>query len=387
MCTRMRSLCRVTEHPPYCTVALTNAARTHHGAAAVKYPPQCMLRHVDAFAGLGGFTRALESVSTPMAYCEIDPDAQAVLLSQMSTGGLPQAPIVPGIKDLSAFLAQHKLPDVLCAGFPCMGFSSCGLRQGFDDPRTAQFQHVMRALRKFRVPIVILENSPNVARSEKLFAGFHRLGYQWCATLASAFMVGSPQNRVRWYAMFVQPDSVRRLRKLVLQVSTYRFREPARTVRTKVAHSTFVRRYSLLGRTIVPPCAQLAITHLAKSLLENRYGMQALPKMTKPDLSLVLTQADLLIRRRVWPTPTSSSPGTCNRLTYRISGDLPSAVKFESRTIPGQLNLAWVEWLMRYPPGWTAVLTDTRTPHRPAATPVPAGHPRLTAGDSNHVPR
>ena len=108
----------------------------------------------------------------------------------------------------------------------------------------------------------------------------------------------------------------------------------------------------------MPACAQLAISYLAECLLNGRHTLQKLPHVAKPDLHLVLKHDKVTIRKKPtpWPTPTSSNPYTCNKLNYRISGDLASAIKFEINTVEGQLNLAWVEWLMGLPTGWTKVM-------------------------------
>jgi hypothetical protein len=85
-----------------------------------------------------------------------------------------------------------------------------------------------------------------------------------------------------------------------------------------------------------------------------------------------LTALDIRVRglypekRRYWPTPRAcdGDKGTrtlAGAMKESVRGrkngvDLPTAVKFSgsAQTI-GQLNPMWVEWLMGYPPGWTAL--------------------------------
>ena len=291
-----------------------------------------------------------------MAYCEIDKDAQSVLRKHMAAGHLDTAPIIDDVKDLGRFMAHGPLlPDMLTAGFPCTGFSSCGHRQGLDDPRSAQILQVLRALRRSRIPLVLLENSPNVKNCTQLTDEFQKLGYRWAAVLPQAFMVGLPQSRTRWYALFVHSSKSSDLDHLyrTLKVKRPRVREPPRTTPARLPRANYCMRYSLLGRAIVPACAQLAIHILAQCLLDMKTGLQDPPKCTKPNLHLVLSHSTTVIHRQTWPTPISSNPRPCNKLNYRISQDLASAIKFEKSTIPGQLNLEWVEWLMGFPRGWT----------------------------------
>ena len=54
-----------------------------------------MLRSLDLFSGIGGFTHGLRDLAKPVAYCEIDPDAIEILKACMGTDRLAEAPICP----------------------------------------------------------------------------------------------------------------------------------------------------------------------------------------------------------------------------------------------------------------------------------------------------
>lgn len=60
-----------------------------------------MLHGLDLFSGYGGITLGLSQWVRPVAYCEIDAFAQAILLSRMEDGHLPEAPIFGDITKLS----------------------------------------------------------------------------------------------------------------------------------------------------------------------------------------------------------------------------------------------------------------------------------------------
>jgi site-specific DNA-cytosine methylase len=66
------------------------------------------LNGLDLFSGIGGLTKALEGYVWPVAYCENDRYAQAVLLSRMATGDLPVAPIWDDIKTLKVKSSTKK---------------------------------------------------------------------------------------------------------------------------------------------------------------------------------------------------------------------------------------------------------------------------------------
>lgn len=56
---------------------------------------------LDLFSGIGGITQALKGYVEPVVYCERDRYAQAVLLSRMSAGELPIAPIWDDVTTLT----------------------------------------------------------------------------------------------------------------------------------------------------------------------------------------------------------------------------------------------------------------------------------------------
>lgn len=84
-----------------------------------------MIRSLDLFTGVGGFAHALRDLAEPVAYCEIDEHAIAVLRTRMADGSLPSAPICPDVASLTAtwLEEQNSGPvDLITAGFPCQGF-------------------------------------------------------------------------------------------------------------------------------------------------------------------------------------------------------------------------------------------------------------------------
>ena len=74
-----------------------------------------MIHGLDLFSGYGGLSLALKDWVIPKAYCEIDRYAQAILLSRMSEGELPIAPIWD---DIATLKGKH-LPkvDIFCGGY------------------------------------------------------------------------------------------------------------------------------------------------------------------------------------------------------------------------------------------------------------------------------
>lgn len=69
-----------------------------------------MLNGLSLFSGIGGIDVALSGFVKPIAYCEIDPYCQSVLLSRMQEGHLPKAPIWGDITSLD----KACIDEILC---------------------------------------------------------------------------------------------------------------------------------------------------------------------------------------------------------------------------------------------------------------------------------
>jgi len=106
------------------TTRTTRTARTAHHTGP--------LPSIDLFSGVAGITLALDGVATPLAYCDIAAEPQANLTSNMAKGLIPSAPLSVDVNTLNrkwlASSSSTTLPMMVVAGFPCVGFSSSGLR-------------------------------------------------------------------------------------------------------------------------------------------------------------------------------------------------------------------------------------------------------------------
>lgn len=76
-----------------------------------------LLKGLDLFSGIGGISLALNEWVKPIAYCEIEPYCQSVLLSRMQEGHLPKAPIWDDIRTLSKGDIGEAV-DIIVGGFP-----------------------------------------------------------------------------------------------------------------------------------------------------------------------------------------------------------------------------------------------------------------------------
>lgn len=355
-----------------------------------------MLRYIDLFTGTGGAALAFKNMAKPILYCDIDPYVQRNLRKLISQKLLPPAPIVSDIRDLESINSGDLLVDFIVGGSPCVGVSTIGHRTGFDHPETALFFDMMKVIKKFHPKVVIIENTPGMLNKESMdivTTCFSSMKYSLSWTIIPAFIVGSPQNRKRWFCVAHQSDSRHILSQLYRSLSKAQdtivdwSREPVeRMIGTK--QPCLVKRCLMIGNAIVPAQLRCGVRLILGNLLTGsrtpiestihtypREGclhegvVHAYParKWPKPNLNLRLindtysstpSASNKIKGKRMvlWPTPRAHNNGHCLTLTERCSLDLATSLRFEEATgyRPGyRMNLAWVEWLMGFPPGWT----------------------------------
>lgn len=132
------------------------------------------MKHVELFAGVGGFRQALTLLSNDfnieqetVAFSEIDYSAIQTYTSAFSVAGEIE------IGDIVSFCEQEsniwKLPDfeLLTGGFPCQSFSMMGKQKGFEDMRGNVFFQILEILKRKKPKYVLLENVRNLLSHDK----------------------------------------------------------------------------------------------------------------------------------------------------------------------------------------------------------------------------
>ena len=158
---------------------------------------------LDLFSGIGGMSVALQDWVRPIAYCEIDPYCQGVLLSRMYDRGLEEAPIWDDIKTLSGNFFREKEIDIIYGGFPCQDISIAGIGKGLAGQRSGLFFEIIRLLRETRPRFLFLENVPAITTRGgiEVIKEVAALGYdcRWCVISASS--IGALHKRDRWFML------------------------------------------------------------------------------------------------------------------------------------------------------------------------------------------
>ena len=125
-----------------------------------------IVKVLDLFAGIGGFTIGLERAGfETAAFCEIDPYAQKVLRKNW-----PGVPIYDDVRTITAErLASDGIGvDVITGGFPCQDISVSGNQAGIQDgTRSGLWSECARLLGELRPQYAIFENVTNLLNGER----------------------------------------------------------------------------------------------------------------------------------------------------------------------------------------------------------------------------
>lgn len=157
---------------------------------------------LDLFSGIGGITKALEGYVRPITYCESDRYAQGVLLSRMREGSLPVAPIWDDVRTLHGSMLPVR-PEIIYGGFPCQDISVAGHGKGLAGKRSGLFFEIIRLVETIRPAFVFLENVSAIRTrgGEEVIKEFSRLRYDCRWGMLSAYDVGAPHKRERWWLL------------------------------------------------------------------------------------------------------------------------------------------------------------------------------------------
>lgn len=175
-----------------------------------------MLASVDLFSGIGGFALALKGFAKPLLYCDRDKNVIRKLGGLMASGRLPAAPIVDDVRDLAAIkgIVGSRKVDIITAGFPCVGFSSVGAREGLKNEQSHLFHAATDVIQALKPRMVLFENVIGIladshSRDMRTMAKrMHELGYSMRWTVCSAADVGARQLRNRWYCLATRNRAV-----------------------------------------------------------------------------------------------------------------------------------------------------------------------------------
>ena len=155
------------------------------------------MRHLDLFAGIGGFRLAAEAAGmTCVGGCEIDKFARQCYVSHF-----PSPELAGDIRRWDGADC-----DVMTGGFPCQDISVAGSQKGLEGERSGLFYEFTRLLRLRRPRWAVLENVPGLLISPKGYIGrdmaavlceMGECGYGVAWRVLDSRYFGVPQRRRR----------------------------------------------------------------------------------------------------------------------------------------------------------------------------------------------
>lgn len=153
-----------------------------------------MLKHLDLFSGIGGFSLGLERTGgfKTVAFCDNEPKTHLVLKKHW-----PDVPIFSDVKTLTG--DQIGTIEIITGGFPCQDISLAGKGAGLAGERSGLWFEFHRLIKETRPKWVIAENV-SALRSrglDQVLRSLAEIGYdaEWHCIPASA--VGAPHRRDR----------------------------------------------------------------------------------------------------------------------------------------------------------------------------------------------
>jgi DNA (cytosine-5)-methyltransferase 1 len=157
-----------------------------------------MLRVLDLFSGIGGFSLGLEATGgfRTAAFCECDPYARRVLAKHW-----PEVKRYNDVRTLTAarLAADGIAVEVVAGGFPCQDISAAGAGAGLDGERSGLWREMRRIIGECRPRWVIAENVPRLRTlgADEVLGDLETLGYAVWPCVVGAVHAGAPHNRRR----------------------------------------------------------------------------------------------------------------------------------------------------------------------------------------------
>lgn len=176
-----------------------------------------MLKVLDLFSGIGGFSLGLERTGgfETVAFCEIEEFPRKVL-----TKHWPGVPIFGDVRKLTG--EQVGTIDVITGGFPCQDLSVAGKQAGIEGDRSGLWSEIARLIGELRPKYIIVENVANLLSGPngrpgqwfgRVLGDLAEIGYdaEWHCIPASS--IGAPHIRDRVWIL-AYPKQIQRVRAI-----------------------------------------------------------------------------------------------------------------------------------------------------------------------------
>ncbi len=133
-----------------------------------------VIKHLELFAGIGGFRQAIEILckdfdmqSENVAFSEIDGYATKTYKANFETQNEIEMGDIVSFVQNEANVRDLRDFDILTGGFPCQSFSMMGKQKGFKDMRGNVFFQILEIIKIKKPRYILLENVKNITTHNK----------------------------------------------------------------------------------------------------------------------------------------------------------------------------------------------------------------------------
>jgi DNA (cytosine-5)-methyltransferase 1 len=271
------------------------------------------------FSGIGGFDLGFERAGMRVAWqVELDPFCRAVLARHF--------PAAARFEDVRRVGARELDPvDLVCGGFPCQDLSSAGRGAGIDGARSGLWAEYARIIRELRPRYVVVENVPALLTGKGKRWDRGRIG-RVLGDLAEA------RYDAEWACLSAREFGAPHLRKRVWIVAYPAWDAEARAA----AESGSKRQRARAGGE------RSRAEDLADADAERQSGRAG--SLGSPGR-----------RQSADGRGAGADVSDADRQQHEGRAQALSGSAAEELRATGPLNPPWVEWLMGFPIGWTAL--------------------------------
>ena len=178
------------------------------------------LSHLELFAGIGGFRKAIDLFSKDndlnskcIAYSEFDKYAVETYKANFQDDNVQNLGDIEEHNKKIENIEQLNRFNLLTGGFPCQPFSSLGKKKGLSDQRGNLFYEIAKIALIKKPKLILLENVRNLKNhhSGNTFQTIkdvmiNECGYNLYYDIFNTSNFGLPQNRRRLYILGIRKD-------------------------------------------------------------------------------------------------------------------------------------------------------------------------------------
>lgn len=168
------------------------------------------MNHLELFAGIGGFRRAMELIQkdglisfSNIGFSEINPRAISTYKANYDTTNEIELGDIAKFTNNKSNISKLPKVDIITGGFPCQAFSMMGNRMGFEEDRGQLFFKIMDIVKIKKPKYILLENVKNLLIHDggntyaRILEEIDQAGYYQQTVLLNTADFGLPQRRYR----------------------------------------------------------------------------------------------------------------------------------------------------------------------------------------------